>query len=221
MFENYKFFDEGATGGGEKPGSGESATTTTTSNGTGTSDGKTYTQADLDRMFADRARQAESSLLKKLGFEKAEDAQSAFTRLKTIEEGQKTELQKAQDRVAELERSNTEQATKQKELATQYEVATVATRLGIVDPDAAYRLVDLSKLEYGEDGKPKNVEAVLKEMIGQKPYLVGSGTSATNAARGNPGSKTFTKSQIEDRKFWEANRDEILKAMAEGRIVED
>lgn len=187
----------------------------------GGAEGKTYTQAELDRMFADRAKQAESSLLKKLGFEKAEDAQTAFTRLKTIEEGQKTELQKAQDRVAELERSNTEQATKQKVLATQYEVATVATRLGVVDPDVAYKLIDLSKLEYDETGKPKNVEAVVKDMIVQKPWLAGTGTSATNAARGTNGNKIFTKSQIEDRAFWEANRAEIIKAMAEGRITDD
>ena len=32
--------------------------------------------------------------------------------------------------------------------------------------------------------------------------------------------KTFTASQIKDRKFWEANKEEILKAQAEGRIIE-
>lgn len=207
----------GAGGAGEKSG-GEN--NSNASNGAG-ADAKTYTQADLDRMFADRARQAESSLLKKLGFEKAEDATAAFTRLKTMEDGQKTELQKAQEKAAAMERSNTEQAEKMKSLLTQYEVATAATRLGIVDPDAAVRLIDASKLEYDENGKPKNAEAVLKELIAQKPYLVGSGTSATNAARNNGGNETFTRSQLKDPAFFQAHRDAIMKAMREGRILEE
>jgi SPP1 gp7 family putative phage head morphogenesis protein len=85
--------------------------------------GKTYAQAELDRMFAERARQAESSLLKKLGFEKAEDALAALNKLKTIEDGQKSDLQKAQDKIAELTKSNADLSEKQKSQIAQYEVA--------------------------------------------------------------------------------------------------
>lgn len=170
-----KFFDEGTAGGGGNSGDDDP------SDGAGTNDGKTYTQEELNRMFSERARQAESSLLKKLGFEKPEELQSALKRLKTIDDGQKTELQKAQDKVAELEQRHTELSSKQKELITQYEVGLAAGKLGIVDPDAAYRLLDLAKLEYGEDNKPTNVEKVLGELVKSKPYLVGgSGSSAGN-----------------------------------------
>lgn len=212
---NNKVFDEGAAGGGENSGENNS------SNGAGANEGKTYTQADLDRMFADRARQAESSLLKRLGFEKAEDAQAAIKKLKTIEDGQKSDLQKAQEEIAELRRANTEQKELSKRLLAQYEVGVAASKLGIVDPDAAFRLLDQSKLEFDDSGKLKNAEMLLKALITEKPYLAGGGTSATNASRNTSGSGTFTRSQIEDRKFWEAHREEILKAMADGRIVED
>jgi len=77
-------------------------------------------------MFSERARQAESSLLKKLGFEKTDELQSALNRLKTMDEGQKTELQKAQDKLNQLEQSNTELTARQKELVTQYEVELAA-----------------------------------------------------------------------------------------------
>jgi len=45
-----------------------------TSANSGGADGKTYTQAELNQTVAERARQAESSLLKKLGFERVEEA---------------------------------------------------------------------------------------------------------------------------------------------------
>lgn len=174
MFKFRKLFDEGAAGGGGNSGGDES------SNGAGANDSKTYTQEELNKMFSDRARQAENSLLKKLGFEKPEDLQSALSRLKTIDDGQKSELQKTQDELNQLKRSNTELITKQKDLITQHEVTLEADKLGIVDPDAAYRLLDLSQLKYGEDDKPNNVEEVLKGLIKSKPYLVGDGSSAGN-----------------------------------------
>lgn len=52
-----------------------------TSANSGGADGKAYTQAELNQMFAERARQAESSLLKKLGFERAEEAAEALGKL--------------------------------------------------------------------------------------------------------------------------------------------
>ena len=169
-----KLFDEGDAGGGKNSGGNES------SDGAGADNGKAYTQEELNRMFSERARQAENSLLKKLGYEKPEELQSALSRLKSYDDGKKTELQKLQERLSEQERTNTEQATKQKELNTQYEVMLVAGKLGIVDPDAAYRLLDLAKLEYGTDNKPSNVEMVLAELIKGKPYLVGAGSSVSN-----------------------------------------
>ena len=55
-----------------------------TSANSGGADGKAYTQAELYQMFAERARQAESSLLKKQGFERAEEAAEALGKLTLI-----------------------------------------------------------------------------------------------------------------------------------------
>ncbi len=182
-FGKYLDADKGGAGGegGNSGGDGNNNTNNNSSNGAG-AEAKTYTQADLDRMFVERARQAESSLLKKLGFEKVEDATTAVNRLKTIDDEKKTDLQKAQEKIDELTRSNTEQTEKQKELSAQYEVMLVAGKLGVVDPDAAYKLLDKSKLEY-KDGKPINTEQLLKTLLTEKPWLAGTGTSSSNPAK--------------------------------------
>jgi len=52
-----------------------------------------------------------------------------------------------------------------------YEVERQATLLGIIDPDAAARLLDTSKLEYDEEGIPKNAKALLETLLKQKSYL--------------------------------------------------
>lgn len=173
--------DKGA--GNEGSGSGDPAHN---SNGAG-ADAKSYTQDELNRMFSERARQAEGSLLKKLGFEKVEDAQAALNRLKTIDDGQKTDLQKAQDKVAELTKNNETLINQQKAQIAQYEVMLAAGKLGIVDPDAAFKLLDTSKLEFNKEGKPTNTEQLLRDLVKEKPWLAGSGSSASNHAKNHGG----------------------------------
>jgi hypothetical protein len=58
-----------------------------------------------------------------------------------------------------------------------------ARELGIIDPDAAYRLLDLAEVEYDETGRPTNIERLLRDLVRKRPYLVGSSASATNPSR--------------------------------------
>ena len=143
--------------------------------------------------------------------------------VKQQEEAKLSEQERLQKRLAELER---EQATWQRErqdLSLKYETMLMASRLGIVDPEAAYRLLDLADIEFGEDGAPRNLEQSLKDLIKRRPYLVQhaapASVSPTNPATGQQRAGTFTTSQIADRRFYEQHRDEILQAMAEGRII--
>jgi len=65
-------------------------------------------------------------------------------------------------------------------------VMLAASKLGIVDPDAAFRLLDTASLEFDDNGQPKDVERALKALLSNKPYLAaGAGhASATNPAGG-------------------------------------
>jgi len=183
----------GNSGGGNTGGSGNMDKSNSgnseippNSNGAG-ADAKSYTQDELNRMFGERARQAEGSLLKKLGFDKVEDAQTALNRLKTIDDGQKTDLQKAQEKIAELTKNNEILTNQQKAQIVQYEVMLAAGKLGIVDPDAAYKLLYTSKLEFNKEGTPANTEQLLRDLVKEKPWLVGSGSSASNHAKNHGG----------------------------------
>lgn len=71
---------------------------------------------------------------------------------------------------------------------------------------------DVEELKaLGWIGKPPEVVATPPQ---NKPAANGSGHPPVS----DKGTKTFTRAQIKDRDFYEANRDEIQKALVEGRI---
>jgi len=60
------------------------------------------------------------------------------------------------------------------------EVKVRASQLGIIDPDAAYLLLDRSNVRYGEDGGVTGVDEALTQLLEDKPYLKGSPNRAPN-----------------------------------------
>ena len=52
--------------------------------------------------------------------------------------------------------------------------------MGIIDPDAAYLLLDRTNLSYAEDGKVSGVDDALTQLMEDKPYLKGSPSRAPN-----------------------------------------
>lgn len=100
---------------------------------------------------------------------------------------QLTEQQRLEQRVQELERTNEKLAATVRESVLTATVTQYAAKLGIIDPDAAVKLLDKDDLELDDDGRPLNVEQALKELVKEKPYLVGkmrNGGSTTDAASG-------------------------------------
>ncbi len=145
-------------------------------------------------------------------------------KVKAEEEAKMTEQERLQKRLAELERQSTEYQQTIQTRTLEYEVKLHAARLGVVDPEAAYRLLDMKQVEFDEDGKPANIEKALRALIAAKPYLAGGGgqISPTNPAQGRvSGQQVFTRSQLRDPQFFAANREAIMQAMREGRIQED
>ena len=96
-----------------------------------------------------------------------------------------------------------------------YEVQIQAQALGIIDPEAAVKLLDASRIEYDEEGAPKNLGKLLRELVAAKTYLVAASaqgqqtgqqaggraaSSAANTATGR--TNTFTET---DRKSTRLN----------------
>lgn len=91
------------------------------------------------------------------------------TKLNKIEDANKSELQKAIDKAAELEKQYGDVLTEVQQERAERLVLTAATKANAVRPDAVFRLVR-DGLEY-EDGKPTNVDAVVKAARTEYPEL--------------------------------------------------
>jgi hypothetical protein len=109
-----------------------------------------------------------------------------------MSEAQKTAKAAAdlQAKVAELERQAQVREREQQERVIRYEVMLKASGLGVIDPDAAVKLMDWSALEFDEGGQPKNLEKVLRDLVKAKPYLVkppAQGASGPNINAGESG----------------------------------
>jgi len=109
-------------------------------------------------------------------------------------EAEMTAAQKAQKaaadlqaKIAEMEGQAKAREREQQERVIRYEVMLKATGMGVVDPDAAVKLLDWSTLEFDEQGQPKNTEAVLKALMKAKPYLVKAAQAAGAGSNINAG----------------------------------
>lgn len=104
-------------------------------------------------------------------------------------------------------------------------IIQAAVKAGISDPDAAVKLIERGGIKLNDDGTVEGVEDAVKSLIESKPYLKGT-APAVNSGGGpaNPdpnGTGTppaFTRSQIEDHKFYTEHQAEIDKAVDEGRV---
>lgn len=107
-----------------------------------------------------------------------------------------------------------------------------AIKNGTVDADAVVALANLEEIKLSEDGSvdTTSVTAIIENMKANKKYLFGEGSTNNNTNIGanggapNGGSNTtptFKRSQLSDPKFYKDNRDAILQAQREGKIVDD
>ncbi len=110
-----------------------------------------------------------------------------------------SETEKLQKRLAELERQQATYQRERQERTLKYEAMLVASKLGIVDPEAAYKLLDLTRIEFDEDGTPKNIEQALKELLKAKPYLAAQ-QQATSIASTNPARSASTQAETPEQK---------------------
>lgn len=165
------------------------------------------TESELDRMKRELAATRQ-------------EAAGYRVKLKEYEQASMTELQRAQAQAKEAQDKLSAHEARVREMSLRIEIERAARKLGIVDEDAAARLIDSSAITLGADGKVSGVDAALDALVKSRPWLV-SGTQAPNAGSvANPQrtATAFTREQLNDPVFYEKNRDAILAAYREGRI---
>lgn len=101
-------------------------------------------------------------------------------KLKERDDAEKTELQKATEKSTVLEAQIAKAEEKVRRLNIQNAVVTKAMKLDIVDPDAAFRLLDIDAVEFDGD-TPSNIEDLLTKLVEDKPYLVSKAPAARPA----------------------------------------
>lgn len=185
MFDRVWFDADGGDGGngngdGKQPDGGKPP------------EGKTFTQADVDRIVGERAKRAEESaigsLLKDLGFEKTDDLKTLIGDVRKKQDAEKSELQKAQESLATLTKAK---EAADIERAAAIERANVTLMRAAVMAEAAkadYRIkpealadvwsfIDKSSIKPkdGADGEYTGIGDALKALTKAKPYLVQEG----------------------------------------------
>lgn len=90
---------------------------------------------------------------------------------KQAQEAQLSEVERLKKQHTELQSQHAAYTKQTQERIVRYEVERQASKLGIIDPEAAAKLLDWSELEYEEDGTPKNATRLLEVLIKNKPYL--------------------------------------------------
>lgn len=155
-------------------------------------------------------------------------AQEASDKIQQFEEAQLSEterLQKqAQEALARAERA--EQQARESRLRSHIEMT--AARQGIIDPEAAYRLIDLASIDFDSEGNPQGVQQALSALLQSKPYLIAAPAAISQTSPTRPGGAgqagsatgTFTRAQLSDPEFYETHRASIFAAVREGRIVD-
>ena len=155
-----------------------------------------------------------------------------------------SEQERLAKRVAELEGQQQAAAKAAHETILRYEVQLQAAQMGIVDPDAAAKLLDMSQVSYDAAGQPQGVAAALQQLVKDKPYLVSHDNGAgPQGARGaipatpvfpssvsvsptNPATRSstatatrrYSQAELEDRDFYVSHREDLIRAQREGRI---
>lgn len=169
--------DSGQASGAGQPQAGEGGAQNGAAQG-----GEGASQADAQRVF-----DAEY-----VGRLRAENA-AHRTKLRELEEKVKTfeterlsEAEKLQKRAEEAEKRAQEAERRVRERTIRAEVRLAAVAAGIVDPEAAYRLLDLDQVALNDDGEPTNIDKLVAQLLKDKPYL--GGRSAQSGPAGNPGS---------------------------------
>lgn len=131
----------------------------------------------------------------------AKEADELRDRLKRIEDAEKTELDRALERISEFEKRDAETTARLRRANLRSAVADLASDLGLASVNLTIRALDDDAIDWDGDN-PSNVRDALVLLIEQEPALKASGKPARarlDAAAGGtePDAVDLTPEQLE------------------------
>ena len=119
----------------------------------------------------------------RLNLRESEKRVEALTdEIKGFKDQGKSEVERVTEEKASLQQRITDMETAAQVSEIRAKVISEASKLNVVDIDAAYKLLDLSLI----DKDPKSVTSALKALIKEKPFLVKPSTPPTPGVGGPP-----------------------------------
>lgn len=162
------------------------------------------------KSLSERARKADE--LEKAQADAEQKALAEQGKWKELAEKREQEAQNALQRIQELALKNAIQAE--------------ASKIGVVDVEAAAILMNRDNVKVNDDGSAEGVKEALEELISHRPYLKGSAPQSPVGTGSNPGNdapqaKKFKLSQLQDSRFFLEHEKEIMLAMKQGQVEDD
>lgn len=119
------------------------------------------------------------------------------------QEKQALAQKKIEQQLSDFQSQNSDLLRQLQEARINNEVYKNASKLNIIDIDAASKLIDASRIDYDESGNPTNIDSLLKELVKARPWLAGKATQQTSGGATNPprsqtsGPQQITKEYVE------------------------
>ena len=135
---------------------------------------KTFSQEEVNRMMNQTKRDVRNQ------FSDYNDLKDRAAKADELEQAQLTEQQRLEARASEAERLAASASERVSSAMIASEVKVRASQLGIIDPEAAYLLLDRTNVRYGEDTGVTGVDEALTQLLEDKPYLKGAANRAPN-----------------------------------------
>jgi len=126
---------------------------------------KTFTQDEVNRMMGQARRDARSQ------FSDYNELKSRAAKADELEQANLTEAERLEARVSDAEKRATDAQGQVSNAMIASEVKVRATQMGIVDPDAAFLLLDKKNVAYNVTDGVSGVDDALAQLLEDKPYL--------------------------------------------------
>ena len=191
------------TQGGQDP-KGETPTQATTETlETTTTQSSDDISREIERLKASLKRaNAEAKQYREQATELSSFKERTETEKLSDNEKREAAQKKLEQQLAEHQNTNGTLLKQLQEARITNEVFKNASKLNIIDIDAASKLLDGSRIEYDDNGNPTNIDILLKELVKQRSWLVGKPPVQTSGGATNPsrsqtsGPQTITKEYI-------------------------
>ena len=137
-------------------------------------------QAYIDRINSKPRRDERNK------FKDYNDLKARAARADELEQAQLTEAEKMEARAIEAEKKATDAQAQIADAMIASQVKVRASQMGVIDPDAAFVLLDRTNVQYA-DGAVTGVDDAIASLLEDKPYLRGTNrTPNINPESGQP-----------------------------------